>query len=83
MFFVYILYSDKIDKFYIGFSKDPNKRLLEKHNKGLVKATKNGAPYKLLKTKSFDSSIEARKEERRLKKMKNRKYIIFLINNHW
>ncbi|TRX72699.1 GIY-YIG nuclease family protein, partial [Carboxylicivirga sp. M1479] len=30
-FFIYILYSPSSNKYYIGYSKDPNKRLKE-HN---------------------------------------------------
>lgn len=33
MFTLYILYSTKLDKFYIGYTSDAEKRLLE-HNTG-------------------------------------------------
>jgi len=29
MFFVYILYSESLKKYYIGHSEDPDKRLIE------------------------------------------------------
>ena len=83
MFYVYILYSSKIDRYYIGYSENPEKRLLEKHNLGYVKSTKIGVPYILKSKKLFQTEIEAIQEERRLKKAKNRKYLEYLIDNNW
>jgi len=71
MFYVYILYSSKIDRFNIGYSENPEKRLIEKHNLGYVKSTKNGVPYILKYKKLYLTEIEAIQEERRLKKAKN------------
>ncbi|MDP2175707.1 MAG: GIY-YIG nuclease family protein [Bacteroidota bacterium] len=83
MFYVYILYSSKIDRYYIGYSENPEKRLKERHNAGLVKSTKNGVPYILLKMKGFETELEAIREEKRLKKMKSRKYLKHLIDINW
>lgn len=44
MFFVYILWSEKCNRFYIGYTADLEARLL-RHNSGLVTATKNCRPY--------------------------------------
>ncbi|MBK8952823.1 MAG: GIY-YIG nuclease family protein [Chitinophagaceae bacterium] len=35
MFYVYILYSEKCDRYYVGFSADVHARLI-RHNCGLV-----------------------------------------------
>jgi putative endonuclease len=75
MFYVYILYSSKIDRYYIGYSENPEKRLLEKHNLGYVKSTKIGVPYILKSKKSFQTEIEAIQEERRLKKANKLEFI--------
>lgn len=83
MFYVYILYSKKIDRYYVGYSENPELRLAQKHNMGKVKATKNGAPYILLKKKSFLLEIDAIREERRIKKRKSRIHIEELINGNW
>ena len=83
MFYVYILYSIKCDRYYIGYSENPEKRLTERHNKGAVTATKNCRPYELKAKKGFETEIMARKEEVRLKKMKSRKYIEYLLNGNW
>ena len=83
MFYVYILHSQKCDRYYIGYSENPQKRLSERHNKGLVKATRNCYPYEKKALKGFELETEARKEELRLKKMKSRKYLEGLIGGGW
>ncbi len=80
MFYVYILYSVKCEKYYIGYSESPEKRLENKHNAGLVIATRNCYPYEL---KVFSSEKEAIAEERRIKKMKSSKYIKYLLDGNW
>ena len=79
---VYILYSEKCDRYYVGFTMDIEKRLL-RHNEGHVVATRNCRPYVLKASKEFETSFEARKEENRIKKMKSRKYIVYLIAGNW
>ncbi len=83
MFYVYILYSEKCDRYYIGYSENPERRLEERHNKGAVKATRNCYPYELKGKKSFDSELLARQEEFRLKGMKSRKYLEYLLQGNW
>ena len=83
MFYTYILYSVKCEKYYIGYSENPEKRLENKHNSGLVIATRNCRPYELKAKKYFSSEKEAITEERRIKKMKSRKYIEYLLNGNW
>ena len=82
MFFVYILYSEKCDRYYIGYSADVLARL-ERHNAGMVTATRNFRPYVIKATKDFATEHEARVEEIRLKKQKSRKYLDLLINGNW
>ena len=82
MYFVYILYSEKCDRYYIGYCADMNARL-QRHNGGMVAATRNCRPYIIKATKSLPTEIDARKEERRLKKAKNRNYLEQLIAGNW
>jgi len=82
MYFVYILYSIKCDRYYIGYSADVELRL-KRHNNGLVAATRNCTPYKICSTKIFPSETLARQEEYRIKKQKSRKYIEWLIRGNW
>ncbi len=41
----YILWSDKLQRFYVGSTKDVKKRLT-KHNFGYVQYTSKGIPWK-------------------------------------
>ena len=82
MYFVYILYSIKCDRYYIGYTENSELRL-ERHNKGQVKATKNCRPYILKANKAFSTEWEAIKEERRIKKQKSRIIIELLIRGNW
>jgi predicted GIY-YIG superfamily endonuclease len=78
---VYILYSEKCERHYISYSENVYARL-ERHNEGLVIATKNCRPYVLKAFKAFETEIEARKEEIRLKNAKNSKYLNWLIEGN-
>ena len=82
MYFTYILYSEKCDRYYIGYASDVTARL-ERHNAGMVTATRNCLPYQIKATKGFQSELEARREELRLKKQKSRKYLEWLIAGNW
>ncbi|WP_369127525.1 GIY-YIG nuclease family protein [Terrimonas pollutisoli] len=65
-----MLYSEKCDRYYIGYCSDVLKRL-ERHNAGMVTATRNCRPYLIKAVKNFATELEARKEELRLKKQKS------------
>ena len=82
MYFSYILWSEKCDRYYIGYASDVNDRL-ERHNAGKVTATRNCFPYQIKAKKEFQSELEARREELRLKKQKSRKYLEWLIDGNW
>ena len=46
-YFIYILKSDKDNKFYTGYTKNLTERF-KMHNQGLVDSTKNRLPFKLI-----------------------------------
>ena len=73
-YYVYILYSKVLDKYYIGQTNDVGKRL-ERHNKGYEKFTSRGIPWELKGFKEFETRKEAIKEEKRIKNFKSRKRI--------
>ena len=75
---VYILYSDKIRKFYIGYTNDLERRLSE-HNRRKGKFTDSGIPWVVKYTEVFLSKEEAQKREAFLKSRKSRLYIENLI----
>ena len=75
---LYILYSEKLDKYYVGACIDLDRRFYE-HNIGHSKFTKLGVPWEIVYTEYFSSLTEAKKRESYIKKMKSRKYIEDLI----
>jgi putative endonuclease len=75
---MYILYSEKLNKYYIGACIDLNRRLYE-HNIGHSKFTSLGIPWKIVYTEEFLTLADAKKRELVIKKMKSRKYIEELI----
>jgi putative endonuclease len=78
MWKVYMIYSEKIDRYYTGVTNDLAWRL-ERHNQGWGRFTKSGIPWKLVYTEVFKTKSEALKRERAIKKRKSRKYIEKLI----
>jgi putative endonuclease len=74
MFFVYLLYSERLNKRYVGSSKDIENRLSE-HNKGKSNFTKTGIPWKLIYNESYLTFSEARKREVFLKSGVGRKFL--------
>ena len=78
MAFVYIIYSEKVNKYYVGACIDLQRRLYE-HNIGHSKFTATGIPWKLMYKEEFIDLPTAKKREMEIKKMKSRKYIEKLI----
>ena len=76
--FCYILYSLKLNKYYVGSTTDIERRL-EEHNRGKEKFTKTGLPWRLVYKEEFGELNQARQREYYIKKMKSRKYIEHLI----
>ena len=82
MFIVYIIYSNKTDKYYIGTTDDFNKRLEEHNNAFYPNAyTRKGEPWILKKCFYCEFSKEAYFMERFIKRMKSRDFIEKIIND--
>ena len=67
MFYVYIIYSVKYDKYYKGFSLNPYKRL-EQHNNKESRYTANFTPWIIVYLEKFDLKSDAIKREKSIKK---------------
>jgi putative endonuclease len=80
MFYVYIIYSIKLEKKYIGYCSDLKNRI-EEHNKGESRFTSKGIPWKLVYYEAFLSKIDAQKEEKFLKTGKGRERLKFLLED--
>ena len=79
-FSLYILYSPKLNKYYVGSTTDLERRLTD-HNRGKEKFTKTGVPWQLVYSEEFLELKEARARELFIKKQKSRKYIEQLIRS--
>lgn len=77
--FVYILYSKSINRYYIGSSEDPEKRLI-KHLANHSGFTGKAKDWIICYKESFQNRLEALKREREIKKWKSRKMIEDLID---
>ena len=78
--FCYILYSVKLNKYYVGSTTDMERRLND-HNRGKEKFTQTGMPWRLVYSELFDELANARRREQEIKKKKSRKYIEILISS--
>ncbi|WP_231367659.1 GIY-YIG nuclease family protein [Gillisia sp. JM1] len=73
MFLVYIIYSSKFDRYYIGMTENVNRRLLE-HNNGKNISTKAFVPWDIVNIETFDSRFAARVREKYLKSAAGRRW---------
>ena len=81
MCYLYILYSESIDRYYIGITIELETRLA-RHNRGGSKSTKRGVPWKLMHTELFSTKGEAMKRESYLKRQKSRKLLEKIIQEN-
>ena len=83
MFFVYIIESVKIGRYYIGQTEDLDKRL-KMHNQGKNLSTKPYVPWQIKWWKEYTTRSEAIRIERKLKSLKKRSGIErFVIENRF
>jgi len=74
MFTTYILYSERINSYYIGSTGNINDRI-KRHNSGRSTYTKRGIPWKIVYQRNYNTKTEAYQAELHIKSFKNRKYI--------
>ncbi len=73
-YYVYVLYSSTIDRFYIGVTKNWQRRL-DHHNLGLDRWTKRGVPWQLLYFEAYLNKTDAYRREKFLKSGKGRELL--------
>ncbi|MCB9252915.1 MAG: GIY-YIG nuclease family protein [Flavobacteriales bacterium] len=78
MVYVYILYSGKLDKYYIGQTSNLEDRLFRHNNSG-SQSTKGGKDWVIKYTEGYNTVSEAVRRETEIKKKKSRKYLEWLI----
>ena len=74
MWFVYVVYSERDERRYVGMSDDPERRLRE-HNAGHTKSTKGRRPFRIVYQEQFDSPEEAREREKYFKTAAGRRFL--------
>ncbi len=77
---MYILFSEKVNKYYVGACVNMERRLYE-HNIGHSTFTSTGIPWATVYTEEFATLQEAKKRELEIKRKKSRKYIEALISS--
>ena len=79
MFTVYVLFSARFDRLYIGCTFDLEQRLIS-HNELATKGyTVKFRPWRLIYTEVFDSKTEALTREKELKSHQGREFLRTLI----
>src|SRR6056297_17933 len=76
-YYVYILFSFKIQKFYIGQTRDLDERI-KRHNAGRKNYTSKGVPWELVWFTTKESRSEAIILERKLKNLKQLRLVKFM-----
>ena len=79
MFIVYVLYSGKYDKIYVGYTSNLPARLLSHNALGKKGWTIRYRPWDLLYKEEFDSKESTMKREQELKSGRGRAFIRSLI----
>ena len=80
MFILYILYSESLDRYYVGYTNNIERRIYE-HNRIKHKYTDIGIPWNLVYSETYSSKKEAMSRERFIKNKKSKQFIIDLISH--
>ena len=80
-YFVYVLYSLKDKKLYVGFTDNLERRNKE-HEKGLVESTKDRRPLELIYFEGYKNKTYAMKREKYLKTGWGRKYLKNIVKDY-
>jgi len=83
MFFIYILYSELADKYYVGQTDDVTRRLIEHNELSENSFTSKYRPWTLMAKYAVGNSRGvALKIEKHIKKQKSRNYIESIIKRN-
>ena len=78
MFVTYVLYSRKLNRYYVGHTQNMDVRLAQ-HNRGMVKSTKGGRPWQIIYTEPYETKNGAYGRERKIKSYKSGRAFTALI----
>jgi putative endonuclease len=80
---VYILYSVRFNKIYIGYTSDLESRFKSHNELGIKGWTIRFRPWEILHTESFESKSNAMKREKQLKSAAGRDFIWKLVRSRY
>ena len=78
MFKLYILYSEKLNRYYVGYTNDFERRISE-HNRIKGKYTDIGIPWIMVYSEDYSDKKSAMDRERFIKSKKSKQFISDLI----
>ncbi|MFC2138683.1 GIY-YIG nuclease family protein [Bacteroidota bacterium] len=78
MWYVYVIYSIKFDRIYVGMSENPERRLRD-HNSLKVESTKAYTPWKIVMIEEVGDSTEARELEKYYKSAAGKRKIKLIL----
>ena len=78
---VYIIYSEKLDRYYIGVTQNLEERI-KKHNRNNRGFTGKAIDWELQHQEVFETKTEALRREKEITNWKSRQMIEQLINNN-
>ena len=81
MFNVYILYSAKLDRYYIGFTSGPVAERLKKHLANHKGFTGKNTEWQIVYSEKYNEKKDAINREQQIKSWKSRKMIEKLIRS--
>ena len=81
MCYCYIIYSIKLDRYYVGSTCDDLNERLRRHNSNHKGFTGKANDWNFVYIEEFESTTTARKRERQIKTWKSRKMILELISS--
>ena len=79
MYFVYAIKSKRLNRIYVGLTKNLQVRIRE-HNFGKTKSTKFYRPWVLFYSEEFDTRILARRREIQLKSGYGKEFLRKILN---
>ena len=82
IFFLYILYSQNVDRFYVGHTGEPLLERLRKHYSAHKGFTARAKDWTIVYHEEYASKNEAYHREMEIKKKKSRTYIEELIRSY-
>jgi len=80
MYYVYIIKSEIVEKYYIGYTSNIINRL-KHHNSGANRSTKPFHPWKIIYTETYNTKKEAWLRERQIKSYKGGEAFKKLVNH--